>query len=470
MKTKIKRLSAALCAAAVLFLTLAVGFGGTSPPYSEAARKELSAGVQNIVKRAYQMTEIKWTPKKDIYAWGKDFSYKAGTTYKGLPYGQPVNASYVPWYTSLDGFIAAVNDPDSKMYTATSEYLATAPYYSVDCSAFVSWAWQLPSRQTTRTIANYASLVSTFTYAGAEVGDCLCLAGSHVVLITDITYNSGGDINGIEISEATVNGASSYCCQRTRYGEGGAYTLSQLQEKYFGAGYILYRSLTREGVAYTHCCAVPLEGDECEKCGVGCKHSYTSSVTAAPTCVKEGVKTFTCTLCGKSYTEAVPVIAHNYGEWSTEREATCAAEGLEAASCSVCGRVMKRTTPKNGSHIFSVVSTVPAGCETDGSVKEMCTLCGETVTKTLAATGHLFINGKCERCLKSEASVIRGDINDDGVISSADAVLLAQHLAELTSLTGGSAEAADVNADGVISSADAVLLAQYLAELIRSFG
>ena len=42
-------------------------------------------------------------------------------------------------------------------------------------------------------------------------------------------------------------------------------------------------------------------------------HSYDSGViTTAPTCTGEGIKTFTCTGCGGSYTETLPATGHSY--------------------------------------------------------------------------------------------------------------------------------------------------------------
>ena len=241
-------------------------------------RKTLSQGVQNIVKRAYQMTNIQWTPLANITGWNNEMTYYAGQTYTGLPYGQPVYASYVPWSTSLTDFIGAVNNPNSKMYTSQSTYDSVAPYYSCDCSAFVSWAWNLNSRQTTSSIPNYATLVSSSTYTGLQVGDCFCKRGSHVVLVTDITYDDNGAINGVEISESTVNMATNYCCQKTWYGTGYSYPLPMLQTKYIDSGYGLYRSATRDSATYTHYCVVPLEGDVCERCGM---NSYTATKTYA---------------------------------------------------------------------------------------------------------------------------------------------------------------------------------------------
>ncbi|MBR6603833.1 MAG: acetylxylan esterase [Clostridia bacterium] len=59
------------------------------------------------------------------------------------------------------------------------------------------------------------------------------------------------------------------------------------------------------------------------------------------------------------------------------------------------------------------------------------------------------------------ATYVSGDINDDGEITVADAVLLAQYLAGWE--VEINADAADCNGDGEITVADAVLLAQYLA-------
>lgn len=252
----------------LLILALFVGLLLPAIPVS-AAQPALTQGQKNIVKRARQMTEIQWTPQKDIVGWDWGLTYRAGVTYKGLPYGQPVNTSYVPWDTNLEGFLDAVNNPNSLMYTSYSSSNKRAPFYSIDCSAFVSWAWNLGSRQTTHTIAQYATAISTSSYENAQVGDCLNKYAEHVVLITDIGYDSAGAINSIEISESTVNSATNYCCQVVRYGVGGSKTLSEFKTKYFGNGYTLYRSKTRDSVTYEHSCSVPLEGDVCAACGIG---------------------------------------------------------------------------------------------------------------------------------------------------------------------------------------------------------
>lgn len=71
--------------------------------------------------------------------------------------------------------------------------------------------------------------------------------------------------------------------------------------------------------------------------GCGCDHEYDEGVvTAEPTCIETGVKTFTCTKCGEAYTEEVPVVDHAY-EPTITKEPTFEEEGETTYTCTVCG-------------------------------------------------------------------------------------------------------------------------------------
>lgn len=604
-----------LCFALAVFLLI-----GLLLPQRQAAaaEPELTQGQQNIVKRARQMTQIEWTPKGDILGWASGLTYRTGVTYKGLPYGQPVYADYVPWETSLVGFLEAVNDPNSLMYTSYSSYNKRAPYYSIDCSAFVSWAWGLGSRQTTSTIANYATAISTTSYEDAQVGDCLNLAGSHVVLITDIIYDDSGAINSIEISESTVAASTNYCCQVVLYGEGGDFTLDYLVSKYFGGGYTLYRSKTRDSVTYTHSCAVPLEGDSCSDCGIG---DYSAQLVSARVTANGDVTLYslpsaqslilgtvydgspieitgyqeaeelvwyktadgewimadetlfdgylqTAELSGQSFPEGTlesgavfPILGtvtsvhpivnltgsiccggttvqsisldfdgitsytldsselddamrfHELpdGVYTFELEATesaccptggtqeletvwyseftvgsgcthsytgeavtdagCETEGLTRFTCAMCGSSYEQTIPALG-HAYRE-STVEADCENGGYTEHTCDRCSDSYRDGYTdPTGHSYVSGICTACGAEETATdaaAAGDLNADGAVTSADAVLLARYLADLTELSEEQLLAADVNDDGIVSSADAVLLARFLAGVIEGF-
>ena len=65
--------------------------------------------------------------------------------------------------------------------------------------------------------------------------------------------------------------------------------------------------------------------------------------------------------------------------------------------------------------------------------------------------------------------ILKGDVNGDGVIDSADLQLIAQHIVNTTTLSGDDFLAADVNASGTVDSADLQLVAQYLVGTIVEF-
>lgn len=73
-------------------------------------------------------------------------------------------------------------------------------------------------------------------------------------------------------------------------------------------------------------------------------HSYTFKVTAAATCVEDGVKTFTCS-CGDSYTEKIDATGqHDWSDWSTETQAYVDKNGTEKRFCSTCSASETRDT------------------------------------------------------------------------------------------------------------------------------
>lgn len=62
-----------------------------------------------------------------------------------------------------------------------------------------------------------------------------------------------------------------------------------------------------------------------------------------------------------------------------------------------------------------------------------------------------------------------GDINNDGKIDAADALLALQHSVKLIKLEGNKASAADVNRDDKIDAADALKILQFSVNLIKEF-
>lgn len=72
------------------------------------------------------------------------------------------------------------------------------------------------------------------------------------------------------------------------------------------------------------------------------KHAYTAVVTE-PTCTEDGYTTYTCS-CGDSYTDdIVAATGHIWSEWITVTEPTGAAEGLQERTCTVCDEKESQT-------------------------------------------------------------------------------------------------------------------------------
>ena len=88
-----------------------------------------------------------------------------------------------------------------------------------------------------------------------------------------------------------------------------------------------------EGKDYTHTatctgegtCSQPTKTDKC--------HFDNGVETKAATCTEPGVKTFTCTDCGGTYTVAIPATDHNWGEWK-HVEGTEGADAQHSRGCA----------------------------------------------------------------------------------------------------------------------------------------
>ena len=49
-------------------------------------------------------------------------------------------------------------------------------------------------------------------------------------------------------------------------------------------------------------------------------------------------------------------------------------------------------------HNYEVTSATPASCTSDGSISYTCVDCGDSYTQTVPASGHNYVDGKCEYC------------------------------------------------------------------------
>ena len=163
----------------------------------------------------------------------------------------------------------------------------------------------------------------------------------------------------------------------------------------------------------------------------GCNHVWNDGeITTAATCTQDGVKTFTCTLCGETHTEVVgssghvasetfvntdpeghyhvclvcgektdDVQAHAFEDGEVIKQPSATEEGLQKIVCSVCGcESTKVLSPETHTHVFDrevadakyLVSE--ATCIAKAVYYKSCA-CGEKGTETFESgevAGHVF--------------------------------------------------------------------------------
>ena len=133
-----------------------------------------------------------------------------------------------------------------------------------------------------------------------------------------------------------------------------------------------------EGKNYTHTatctgegtCSQPTKTDKC---------TFNNGVeTKAATCTEPGVKTFTCTKCGGTYTVAIPATDHNWGDWK-HVEGT---EGADAQHSRVCANDASHKDTKACD--FTAKVTQEATLDQPEITTYTCKDCGYSYTKETA--------------------------------------------------------------------------------------
>ena len=156
-----------------------------------------------------------------------------------------------------------------------------------------------------------------------------------------------------------------------------------------------------EGKDYTHTatctgegtCSQPTKNDKC---------TFDNGVeTKAATCTEDGVKTFTCTECGGTYTVAIPATGHAWGQWShdaatAEAEAThtrvCAndASHKETKACDFTAKVTQEATLDQA----EITTYTCKDCGYSYTKETAPALAGVTVTVNAVENGSVTLAGQ----------------------------------------------------------------------------
>ena len=125
-------------------------------------------------------------------------------------------------------------------------------------------------------------------------------------------------------------------------------------------------------------------------------HAWDNGViTTAPTCENAGVKTFTCTRCNETKTEAISATGHTPVQ-IPEKPATCTEPGHKAGTkCSVCGAILSglEEIPAKG-HAVVIDPAVEPTCTEPGKTEgKHCSVCNAVIVaqEVIPAKGHTVV-------------------------------------------------------------------------------
>lgn len=144
------------------------------------------------------------------------------------------------------------------------------------------------------------------------------------------------------------------------------------------------------------------DGTRCSVCGTVIKaqeeipakgHSWNEGeITTSPTCENAGVKTYTCTVCNATKTEAIDATGHTPVEVA-EQPATCTEAGHKAGTkCSVCEAILSGMEEIPATGHTEVIDAAKASTCTETGLTEgkHCSVCNTVLVaqEEIPAKGH----------------------------------------------------------------------------------
>lgn len=193
-----------------------------------------SPGKANILARAAQATDIRWTPVRDVPTYTKATGktvLPAGVEVTGLPYSstEPTD-KFICENLTFETFLSAVSNPDSALYTKDlNGHRNSWTSFGIVCNGVVRHALNIRRRYSTKRFLDVPGMrmiapAGCYRPEDIQLGDVLRIHNSersHVSMITGIFVDEAGAVKEIEISE----GIRPHCTRRT-------FTLEDFYEKH----------------------------------------------------------------------------------------------------------------------------------------------------------------------------------------------------------------------------------------------
>ncbi|MBE6985188.1 MAG: hypothetical protein E7434_06230 [Ruminococcaceae bacterium] len=140
-------------------------------------------------------------------------------------------------------------------------------------------------------------------------------------------------------------------------------------------------------------------------------------ITSSSSCTAAGVKTYTCSLCAVTKTEALGSTGHTLVK-DAAVAATCEADGLtEGSHCSACNAIIvaQKVVPATGHSFDGGVVTKEATCLESGEITYTCSGCHATKTETIETSGHdLIAHARVEATCMTDGNSAYFECSDCG--------------------------------------------------------
>ena len=226
-------------------------------------------GVENALKRAKQMAELRYTPVLPLPIVDKlrgpsgerpdsknvETHSPAWLPLKGVLYSSVRRfETYVGYNITPETFVTALSNPNSVMYkkpiTGTGQNVHN--HYGIVCSCFASYCLNLHYRTN---CARWPSLpgihpVDTQRLENIQLADVILNAKYHIAVVTDIERDAEGNVHYISVSESTMP-----LIRTTRFDP------EQFRHFWLENGYVVYHYDGVKDVPYTPDPFAPIEGD-----------------------------------------------------------------------------------------------------------------------------------------------------------------------------------------------------------------
>ena len=178
-----------------------------------------SVGVQNALRRAKQLSQLRWTPvrplpvgmKAEIPGEKRFYSIflpawrpQTGANYSAARFDE----KYIGYNVSLETYMTALSNPESVLYTRSLHGKAplSSAYYGTVCSEFVSYVLDMPFHIDCQQWPFLEGIekVETEPLENLKLCDVLNEPTHHTTLITGISRDEDGKMAEITVTESTL--------------------------------------------------------------------------------------------------------------------------------------------------------------------------------------------------------------------------------------------------------------------------